>query len=113
MTHVLRIVLPAVVVDIIKEFTGEACWRRGKFIHIHRIPRNDFRYIMLQRRPKIKQLNYDPVGDLKAGCAWFKLPNNKFVVINVLKGRCWINDHYEEGDFWEMRYNGEKIICYV
>jgi len=113
MTHVLRIVLPAVVVDIIKEFTGEACWRRGKFIHIHRIPRNDFRYIMLQRRPKIRQLQYDPVGDLKVGSTWFKLPNKKFIVINVYRGRHWNGDFYIHGDFWEMHYNGEKIICYV
>jgi len=113
MTHVLRIVLPASIVDVIKEFTGEACWRRGKFIRIHRIPRNDFRYDMLQIRPKIRQLSYGAAGDLKAGCTWFKLPNNKFVVINVLKVCCWINHHYEEVDFWEMRYNGGKLICYL
>jgi len=112
MTCVLRCVLPAYIVDIIKEYTGEGCWRNGKYINIHRIPRDDSRYQMLQRRPKIRQLKYDTVGDLKAGSAWFKLPNNKFVVINVLKGRCWINDHYEVGDFWEMRYNGEQLICY-
>uniref|UniRef100_A0A6C0JYH8 Uncharacterized protein n=1 Tax=viral metagenome TaxID=1070528 RepID=A0A6C0JYH8_9ZZZZ len=109
MTHVLRIVLPTVVVDIIKEFTGEACWRRGKFIHIHRIPRNDFRYTMLQRRPKIKQVNYDAVGNVKAGCAWFKLPNNKFVVINVIHGLYWNNGYYIKGDIWNMCYNGTTI----
>lgn len=109
MTHVLRSVLPAAIVDIIKEFTGEACWRRGKFIHIHRIPRNDFRYEMLRRRPKIKQVNYDAAGDVKAGCAWFKLPNNKFIVVNVIQGRYWFNDRYVNGDIWEMCYNGTKI----
>jgi len=113
MTHVLRIVLPAYIVDIIKEFTGEACWRRGKFIHIHRIPRNDFRYTMLRGRPKIKQLQYDPVGDLKVGSTWFKLPNKKFIVINVYRGKHWNGDFYIHGDFWEMHYNGEKLICYV
>jgi len=113
MSCVLRIVMPACVVDIIKEYTGEGCWRNGKYIHIHRIPKNDARYQMLKKRPRIKQLSYDTVGDLKAGCTWFKLPNNKFVVINVLKGRCWINDRYEVGDFWEMNYKGEKIIRLV
>lgn len=109
MTHVLRSVLPAFIVDVIKEFTGEACWRRGKFIHIHRIPRNDFRYIMLLGRPKIKQVNYDSLGNVKAGCAWFKLPNNKFVVINVIHGEHWVNDRYVKGDIWEMCYNGTII----
>ena len=113
MAYVLRSVLPCHVIDIIKEFTGDGCWRNGRYINIHRIPNDDPRYQMLRRRPKIRQLNYDPIGDLKAGCAWFKLPNNKFVVINVLKGRCWINDRYEVGDFWEMRYNGQKIISYL
>jgi len=109
MTHVLRSVLPAVVVDIIKEFTGEACWRRGKFIHIHRIPRSDLRYDMLRGRPKIKQVTYDAVGNVKAGCAWFKLANNKFVVINVIHGLYWVNGNYIEGDIWEICYNGTKI----
>jgi hypothetical protein len=113
MAYVLRSVLPEYIIDIIKEYTGDGCWRNGKYINIRRIPKDDPRYQMLKKRPKIKQLRYDTVGDLKAGCVWFKLPNNKFVVINVLRGRHWIGDHRIEGDFWELSYNGEKIIRLV
>jgi len=112
MAYALRSVLPSCIVDIIKEYTGEGCWRNGKYINIHRISKEDYRYQMLRRRPKIKQLQYDPVGDLKVGSTWFKLSNKKFVVINVFRGKHWNGDFYIHGDFWEMHYNGEKLICH-
>jgi hypothetical protein len=113
MACVLRIILPSCIVDIIKEYTGEGCWRNGKYINIHRIPPNDPRYQMLKKRSKIRQLQYDPVGGLIVGSTWFKLPNKKFIVINVYRGKHWNGDFYVHGDFWEMHYNGEKFIRYL
>jgi hypothetical protein len=112
MAHVFRSVIPSECVDIIKEYTGEACWRNGKFIHIHRFPINDYRYQILRNRPRIKQLKYDSIGELLVGSAWFKLSNNKFVVINVFRGYHWDGERYINGDFWEMNYKGEKTVIY-
>jgi hypothetical protein len=113
MAYVLRSILPSYIVDIIKEYTGEGCWRNGKYINIHRIPKDDPRYQMLKKRPRIKQLIHDTVGELKVGSTWFKLSNKKFIVINVFKGRHWNGDFYIHGDFWEMHYNGKKLIRYL
>ena len=44
MTHQLITKLPSEIVDIIKLYTGEGCWRNGKYINIHRIPKSDDRY---------------------------------------------------------------------
>ena len=113
MAHVLRSVLPAYIVDIIKEYTGEGCWRNGKYINIHKIPKSDPRYQMLKNRPKIKQLNYDTCFSLKAGSAWFKISTGKFIVITVVQGQASNGTYYPTGDLWEMNYNREKIIHYL
>lgn len=110
MAHVFRSVIPTHCVDIIKEYTGEACWRNGKFIHIHRISSSDPRYQMLKKRPKIKQLKHDSLGELLVGSTWFKLANNKFIVINVFRGKRWNGERYINGDFWEMNYNSTKTV---
>ena len=109
MTSQLITMLPHAIVDHIKLFTGEGCWRNGRYIHIHRIPRDDPRYEMLLRKPKIKQLsnnfNYDVP---KRGTTWFKLPNNKFMVINVQHIISENGIRYDSY-VWELYYNGKRL----
>lgn len=110
MSYVLRNSFPTEIVDIIKLFTGEGCWRNGKYINIHRIPKNDYRYTMLSKRPIIKQVYNDyKLAPLK-GSVWFKRDNGKFIVINSLKADIWNGNQYTSGHFWEMHYNQTQII---
>jgi len=110
MTSQLITMLPYVLVDHIKLFTGEGCWRRGKYVHIHRIPKDDYRYAMLLRKPKIKQLRnmFNDDHPLR-GVTWFKLPNKKFMVINVKYERH-IDGLYFNTYIWELYYNEEKVM---
>ena len=109
MTSQLITMLPHYVVNHIKLYTGEAVWRRGKFIHIHRIPLDDPRYRMLLRKPKIKQLSNNFNLEVpKRGTTWFKLPNNKFMVINVQHVYA-INGVRYDTFIWEMYYDQKKI----
>jgi hypothetical protein len=110
MTHELIKKLPKEIVDIIKLYTGEGCWRNGKYINIHRIPKNDIRYEMLKKRPRIKQIPYNNVGQSYCGTTWFKLDNGKFIVIRV--GEMTISTLFGRvtGHFREMYYNKEKSV---
>jgi hypothetical protein len=102
--------LPKEIVDIIKLYTGEGCWQNGKYINIHRIPQNDFRYAMLTKRPRIKLLCYDCSRAAFMGCVWFKLHTGKFVVLNLKEKKMGEFTYY----IWEMHYNQEvtKIVKY-
>jgi len=42
--------MPNELVDIVKLYTGEGLWRGGKYITIHKISKDDFRYFMLSGR---------------------------------------------------------------
>jgi hypothetical protein len=110
MTSQLITKLPHFIVNHIKLFTGEGWWRNGKYIHIHRIPRDDPRYEMLLRRPKIKQLsnNFNITVPFR-GTTWFKLPNNKFMVINVQHVHE-INGMHYNTFVWELYYNEKKTV---
>jgi hypothetical protein len=100
--------LPAVIIDHIKLFTGEGYWQNGKYIN--RIPKNDYRYEILHRRPKIKQVTNGCNKDFPIrGTAWFKLPNNKFMVINV-KHELMFNNTFINCFIWELYYNQGCII---
>ena len=109
MTSVLRLVMPVDIVNYIKLFTGEGCWRNGKYIHIHRIPRDDPRCELLLSKPKIRQLgnNFNHNNPIR-GSTWFKLPNNKFMVINVQHENS-INGIYYNTFIWELYYDQKKI----
>jgi hypothetical protein len=98
------------IVDIIKIYTGEGCWRNGKYINIKKIPKNDYRYNVLKNRPVIKQIYHHDLDNPLKGCVWFKLDNGKFVLINVVAGRFWTGMYYIEGYFWEMYYNKERQL---
>lgn len=115
MTYVLRSKLPAAIVDHVKLFTGEGIWRKGRYINIHRIPRDDPRYEMLRRQPKIRQiLNEASTTDNPLrGAVWFKLPNNKFMMITVRHGKAWYNGGSLYGCLWEMHYNKEVSTIYL
>lgn len=113
MTHELIKRLPKYIVDVIKLYTGEGCWRNGKYIHIHRIPKNDFRYAMLQKRPKIKQIPYNIVNHAYCGTTWFKLENGKFIVIKVGEMTIWTGTIHVTDYFWEMYYNKQQITRYL
>jgi hypothetical protein len=114
MSHVLKIKFGQDIHSIIKLYTGEACWRNGKYIHIHKIPKNDPRYAMLRKKPRIKQVHNDNKDDNFKGMAWFKLANGKFVVILVRYGyeRVEGNTHIL-GHFWEMYYNEYKDAVFI
>ena len=111
MSYVLRSKLPAYVVDYIKLYTGEGIWRNNKYINIHRITRDDLRYAVLRRLPKIRQVNnYFSFNEhLLRGCTWFKVNGKKHMVITVKYGR-YHDMPYTENYYWEMYYNKEKIV---
>ena len=113
MTSQLITKLPHYVVNIIKLYTGEGCWRNNKYIHIHRIPKNDPRYEMLKNRPKIKQVRNDQKDHPLKGSAWFKMETGKFVVINVREGYYFNGNFNIYGHFWEMHFKGEIITMYI
>ena len=111
MTHQLRMKLPAAIVDHIKLYTGEGIWRRGKYINIHRIPRNDYRYEVLKRLPRIKQVVNDDDQHKRRGCVWFKLPStSKFMVITVRYTARIRGQIPHNGYIWEMRYSDSEVL---
>jgi hypothetical protein len=111
MSDVLIAKLPEYVVDHIKLFTGEGCWRNGKYINIHRFPKNDQRYKMIEKMPRIKQIILAVTHQTKVGCVWYKLDNGKFVVIMTGQGDYFNQNHrYAQGNFWEMHYNEKRIL---
>ena len=112
MTTLLISKLPAELVDHVKLFTGEGVWRNGKYVNIHRIPKTDLRYAILKKMPKIRQVTLSTSHPTKMGCVWYKLPNNKFVVINKGYGDFWNGYHYINGYFCEMFYNKERTLQY-
>jgi hypothetical protein len=105
MTDLLQYWLPKEIVDIVKLYTGEGWWRSGKYINIHRIPQNDFRYAILTKRPRIKLLCYDSSNTALMGSVWFKLHTGKFVVLNLKEKKTGNFIYY----IWEMHYNQEVI----
>ena len=109
-TDILRKILPREIVDIVKLYTGEGCWRNGKYIQIHRISKDDERYTMLHKRPHIKQI-YNKHGTLPwKGITWFKLENGKFIVIYVGYTHIWNGFQHIRGCIWEMNYNQTKVL---
>jgi hypothetical protein len=114
MSYVLRSKLPSTVVDVVKLYTGEGCWRNGKYIHIHRISSDDPRCVMLLKKPRIKQVKNEHNDHPIKGCAWFKLDNGKFVVINVRYTYVWIGHQtHIRGYVWEMHYNEKQTSIYL
>ena len=111
MSYVLRSKLPSYVVDYIKLYTGEGIWRNNKYINIHRIARDDLRYSMLKRLPKIRQvINRFSLNDHQLrGCTWFKVDGKKHMVISVKYDR-YYDLPYTENYYWEMCYNEKKIM---
>jgi hypothetical protein len=103
--------LPDCLVDHIKLFTGEGEWRNGKYVNIRRIPKSDSRYSLLTKMPRIKQITYNFSGQVRilkcfrAGCVWFKLKNNKFIVLTKGNGNFWNGFDYIDSCYWEMQYN--------
>jgi hypothetical protein len=101
------------VLTIIKLFTGEIHYRNGKYIKINRIPKLDYRYEMLFRRPKIRQILNTDINDHRLkGSVWFKI-NNKFMVFNVGYLRIWYVDRYYDGYIKEIFYNNNVSVSYV
>jgi len=116
MTHVLRSKLPVALVDHVKLYTGEGVWRNNKYIHIHRIARDDFRYTILKRMPKIKQVMNasDSPDHPKRGCVWFKMSNGKFMVITVRHAYVHITQNRSiKTHVWEMHYNEKNEIILI
>jgi len=118
MSNALVSKLPEYLVDHIKLFTGEGEWRNGKYVNIRRIDKSDSRYSLLKKRPQIKQITYNFSGKVRfrkhfrAGCVWFKLNNNKFVVLTCGKGNFWNGLDYVDSCYWEMQYNNSIEIYF-
>ena len=116
MTNELLQKLPKEIVDVIKLYTGEGCWINGKYININKIPQHDIRYLLLKKRPRIKQLSFDRTESKIErnlwlnGSTWFKLKNGKHIVINVGKMKIWNGFQFMTGTFWVLNYNQKKII---
>jgi len=105
------------VVNVIKLFTGELIIRDGKFIKIKRIPKSDFRYNMLLKRPRIKQIMNETVYHLRdlnriKGSAWFKL-NGKFMVINSGFQYIRTGTLYYEGFVTEIFYKQSRTLYFI
>jgi predicted nucleic-acid-binding Zn-ribbon protein len=108
MAYVFAKKLPQDMIDLVKLYTGEGHWRNGKYMNS--IQKDDFRYTMLKRRPTIKQVRNDCVEreirrNPTKGSVWFKLENNKFIVINMRCGYFWNGRDHLFGYCWEMYYN--------
>jgi len=110
MSNLLQYWLPKEMVDHIKEYTGEGEWRNGRYINIRHIPKNDGRYTLLAKIPKVRQLKLSMSHPTKIGSVWYKYPNNKYVVINKGFGDFWTGHHYREGYFCEIFYDNERIV---
>jgi len=113
MTDLLSKKLPCELVDVIKLYTGEGCWRNGKYIHIHRFCKDDPRYEILRKKPKIRQLKTNSYPLTMKGCTWFKYPNGKFVVIFVGYTNAWNGTHYINDHIWEMSYNKTVTLLQI
>lgn len=98
------------LIDHIKLFSGEGHWRDGKYMTI--IPKDDYRYKMLKRKPRIRQLssNFDKHLDRLRGCVWFKLPNGKFFMVNIIYKRQHIGASYHEAFYRETYYDSKAVI---
>ena len=113
MSQVLKIKFGDDIYRHIKLYTGEACWRRGKYITIRKISKDDTRYAVLLKKPHIKQLRNDTFQHPLKGCSWFKSSNSKFVVINVRVGYVRLGGRPTLGHIWEMHYNQGKTWFYL
>ena len=105
------------IINMVKLFTGELLMRDGKFIKIKRIPKTDFRYDMLQKRPRIKQIMNETVYhqrhlNKQKGSTWFKL-NGNFMVIN--SGYKYIRSGmtYYEGFVTEIFYKQSRTLYFI
>lgn len=112
MSNLLQEKLPTYVIDVIKLYTGEGEWRNGRYINITKIPKNDYRYHMLKKRPRIKQVRYSTHPPTKAGTVWFKV-DGKFMVISVTNKSVWNGTHNISGYFWEVYYNEKNSKVYL
>jgi hypothetical protein len=101
--------LPFEVVDHVKLFTGNAYWKNGKLYNVTKIEKNDFRYAILKKMPKIKQVHNGYFEEPKRGCVWFKMENGKFATISVLYKR--MGQIY--AFFWEFQYNQTCVNQYI
>jgi hypothetical protein len=83
MSELLQLKLPADLIPLVREFTGEIRIRNG--VPMRQIKTNDRRYAMLRRSPKIKQLGTSINLEYeKRGSVWFKTPDkSRHVVISV------------------------------
>jgi hypothetical protein len=84
MKHALEPRLPQDVVTVLQLFTGEIKERNGKYMN--QIPKDDARYKLLKRRPKIILLSNTHFDERKNsyGFTWFKTKDRtKHITISV------------------------------
>jgi hypothetical protein len=98
-------------VNHIKLFTGELIEKNGKYCRIQKIPKNDPRYEMLRKRPRIRQVyNNDMTRQYPLkGSVWFKI-NGKFMVINVGYQDFWNGTRKVSGQLIELHYNSTVTL---
>jgi len=100
--------LPSVVIDHIKLFTGDGIWHGGKYVTIRKIPKNDPRRFVLSKIPLIKQVPNDNLQNKRRGLVWFKVNNEKFMVITV-RYTIW-HRHMPEDYYWEMQFSNRGLF---
>ena len=105
--------LPFELVDYIKLYTGDAYWRNGKFYNVTKLLKNDSRYAILLKMPKIKQVFNNYYLKPKRGCVWFKLENGKYITISVLYKTFHSLHGVINGYFWEFQYNQKCENCFI
>lgn len=101
--------LPSEIVDHVKVFTGNVYWKNGKLYNVTKISKEDFRYAILKKMLKIKQVHNGYFEEKKRGSVWFKMENGKFATISVLYKR--VGQIY--AFFWEFQYNGMCVNQYI
>jgi hypothetical protein len=104
MSDLISLILPADLIPIIKEYTGEIRIRNGR--PMKQFKSNDRRYSMLRRIPKIRQLNTATNLEYeKRGAVWFKTSDkSRHIVISVY----W--DNIYKWQVWEMRILGGSVV---
>uniref|UniRef100_A0A6C0B8W7 Uncharacterized protein n=1 Tax=viral metagenome TaxID=1070528 RepID=A0A6C0B8W7_9ZZZZ len=112
MSYVLCSKLPEYVVDHVKLYTGEGMWLNNRYINIRRINRNDSRYAMLKKMPKIRQVSnfYGVIEHRMRGCVWFKIPEKKKHIVLTVRYCKYYGQHHTENYHWEMYANNEHIM---
>jgi len=98
------------VVNYIKTYTGEFKIRNG--IYMKQIPRADYRYSMLKKKPLIKFYKNSITDNNKKGFVWWKV-NNTYMIITVYSEKNKNPTINAPKIFHEYFYNKTRIVTEI